>query len=329
MTFSSPNFLPWIASATKSRSPLGNLPCASRMRARARARRTAEALPPSCAKLALDGPGSVFLNSSRASSSDKILMVSWMATSSSARSFLRSSHSEDLLSQSFLMLAANSRSSAREPCVASNSCFMLTISTWSVPMRSVFFSMAAVRMLICFVFAAWSSSKTATDFASASCTSFRLAAKSSFICFRIPVTSPLFGTYSPEPCKNPITTPRSNSVAELSATALRSRAMPASLCSSAPPLAPRSMAAMAFVRPSTYILSSDSFSRKPLFCFSRSATALASVSLAAALSSCACLRSSLVCASWSPPSWMLVSSCGTLDWPSAMAAARSFPVPVQ
>mmetsp|Transcript_33688 Transcript_33688/g.88241 ORF Transcript_33688/g.88241 Transcript_33688/m.88241 type:complete len:222 (+) Transcript_33688:263-928(+) len=158
----------------------------------ARARfRSAMPLASICTKL---GDGRVFLNSSRASSSDKILMVSWMATSSSARSFLRSSHSPVFESQSFWICSANLRSSARLPCVAWRSCFMLTTPTCSSPMREVFDSISAVRTLTCFDLAVVSSSKVATAFASASWTSLRLEAKLSSICFNMPVTSPLFGT---------------------------------------------------------------------------------------------------------------------------------------
>mmetsp|Transcript_1788 Transcript_1788/g.4571 ORF Transcript_1788/g.4571 Transcript_1788/m.4571 type:complete len:222 (+) Transcript_1788:920-1585(+) len=158
MTFSSPNFLPWIASATKSRSPLGNLPCASRMRARARARRTAEALPPSCAKLALDGPGSVFLNSSRASSSFRILIVSAMASSSSWRVFWRSSHSAAFEPQLFCRSAMNFWSSTSCAWVSVRSFSIWTISTANWPTRWVFDSMLSVKAFTSFALAAISSS---------------------------------------------------------------------------------------------------------------------------------------------------------------------------
>mmetsp|Transcript_5104 Transcript_5104/g.11309 ORF Transcript_5104/g.11309 Transcript_5104/m.11309 type:complete len:301 (-) Transcript_5104:645-1547(-) len=143
-----------------------------------------------CSRLGL---GRVFLKSSNASSSLRILMVSEMATNSSLRVLVASSHSAVLVSQFLLRSARNFWFSANASEVSSMSLPMLTISTPSSPMRVVLPSMALVAAAISFSLAATSSPYA--FLASSSC--LEMSAKSpimsSFICFRMPVISPLAG----------------------------------------------------------------------------------------------------------------------------------------
>mmetsp|Transcript_64511 Transcript_64511/g.166013 ORF Transcript_64511/g.166013 Transcript_64511/m.166013 type:complete len:251 (-) Transcript_64511:522-1274(-) len=155
MTLLMSTFLPCSARTMKSSS--GRLPRLWRMfsmtlRAFLRCLDSSEA---TWRRLAL---GSVFLKSSRASSSLRILMVSWIATSSSLRTFLRSSHSADFESQLAPISWESFWSAMRAACDSVRSFFMFAMLTWSSPTRAVFFSMAAPRAWTCFVLAATSSS---------------------------------------------------------------------------------------------------------------------------------------------------------------------------
>mmetsp|Transcript_158220 Transcript_158220/g.274798 ORF Transcript_158220/g.274798 Transcript_158220/m.274798 type:complete len:201 (+) Transcript_158220:1044-1646(+) len=193
-TLSKFTFLPWSATAMKSSS--GRWPpawCfASAIWARARF----------CCEITLTftctralAPGSVFLKSSKASSSFKILIVSANATCSSARTFMFASCSSFFVAQSVSKSARNFWSSAKAFSVSLKSPFICTISTPSSPTRTVFVSMAAVRAAISFSLAAISSSYALIDAASAASASASPFAIVSFICFRMPVISPPCGAY--------------------------------------------------------------------------------------------------------------------------------------
>mmetsp|Transcript_102391 Transcript_102391/g.320147 ORF Transcript_102391/g.320147 Transcript_102391/m.320147 type:complete len:259 (-) Transcript_102391:252-1028(-) len=152
-------FLPLSASTMKSRLARSRgraAPSALRSEPRAR-ERSADMLEATWTKLALV-LGSVFLKSSRASSSFRTLMVSARATNSSARVFDRSSHSAVFVSQLPFSSARNFVSSAREACVSERSDFMFTICTPSSPICVVLLSMDAVSAAVSFVLAAISSS---------------------------------------------------------------------------------------------------------------------------------------------------------------------------
>mmetsp|Transcript_5129 Transcript_5129/g.11413 ORF Transcript_5129/g.11413 Transcript_5129/m.11413 type:complete len:241 (-) Transcript_5129:297-1019(-) len=149
------------------------------------------ALDVTCTKLGL---GSVFLNSSKASSSFRILIVSAMAIISSLRSFEISSHSFSLPSQFFSRSARNFLSSSKASWVSSRSWPISVISTANFPLLSVFASMASVWAAISFFFA----STNAAAFFLASSSAVVMSSKSfsipSLICFSIPTISPLCGT---------------------------------------------------------------------------------------------------------------------------------------
>mmetsp|Transcript_17476 Transcript_17476/g.26410 ORF Transcript_17476/g.26410 Transcript_17476/m.26410 type:complete len:229 (-) Transcript_17476:31-717(-) len=104
------------------------------------------------------GLGRVFLKRSRASSSLRILIVSWMATSSAARVFWRSCHSLSLVEQEDSSSEASFWSAIKAASDSVRSAFMLATSTLSSPMLWIFFSIEAPRVSICFCFAAMSSS---------------------------------------------------------------------------------------------------------------------------------------------------------------------------
>mmetsp|Transcript_83080 Transcript_83080/g.222898 ORF Transcript_83080/g.222898 Transcript_83080/m.222898 type:complete len:229 (+) Transcript_83080:792-1478(+) len=154
ITVSNPTFLPRSASTRKPRRAWSASPftCACWTRAAARARWLA-VVTATCIRLAL-GTGRVFLNNSSASSSFRILMVSWRARSSSARVFERSSHSAVFVSQPFSSSAKNFLSASRVFAVSSKSSFMLTISTASSPEAESFDSISVVRASISAVLAA-------------------------------------------------------------------------------------------------------------------------------------------------------------------------------
>mmetsp|Transcript_19696 Transcript_19696/g.52245 ORF Transcript_19696/g.52245 Transcript_19696/m.52245 type:complete len:274 (-) Transcript_19696:651-1472(-) len=190
MTFSKPIFLPRRASTRKPRRAcLGFAWRARCRRATARDRRSALCTF-TCSRLAL-GAGSVFLKSSRASSSFKILIVSARARSSSLRVFTRASYSASFVEHPAFRSASSFLSSRRLPAASSRSAFICTMDTPSSPTRASFCSMEAVSTPISFFFAATSASCSLTAAASASSAAFSDFMKSSPICFSIPVTSPL------------------------------------------------------------------------------------------------------------------------------------------
>mmetsp|Transcript_50329 Transcript_50329/g.109355 ORF Transcript_50329/g.109355 Transcript_50329/m.109355 type:complete len:214 (-) Transcript_50329:376-1017(-) len=142
-----------------------------------------------------EAEGSVFLKTSRASSSLRILIVSERATSSSPRVVFTTAYSSSLVLQSDARFARNFWSSMRDASVSVRSSFMCTISTLSSPERAVFFSMDWPRELISLDLAAESSSKSFTASASSCWTCARLLSKLSFMSLRMPMISPPFGTY--------------------------------------------------------------------------------------------------------------------------------------
>mmetsp|Transcript_6315 Transcript_6315/g.14456 ORF Transcript_6315/g.14456 Transcript_6315/m.14456 type:complete len:209 (+) Transcript_6315:638-1264(+) len=134
ITFSKPCALPCSASITRSRAepPRRGEP---RSTASARAR-SARELSWICTRLA-EGAGNVFLNNSRASSALRTLMVSASASSSSARTLHRASHSAVLVAQPFCSSARYFLSSARVSFVSSRSLLSSATSTLSSPRRII------------------------------------------------------------------------------------------------------------------------------------------------------------------------------------------------
>mmetsp|Transcript_45763 Transcript_45763/g.83833 ORF Transcript_45763/g.83833 Transcript_45763/m.83833 type:complete len:263 (-) Transcript_45763:733-1521(-) len=153
-TFSKLTFLP--VSATAMRSNAARLECvAGAFWISARAfLRTSRLLDSIWTKLGL---GNVFLKSSKASSSFKILIVSAMATFSSALIFSISSHSLSFEAQFSSMSAKNFLSSAKASSVSPISLAMLAMSTPNLPTRADLSSIAAVCAAISFSFAATNS----------------------------------------------------------------------------------------------------------------------------------------------------------------------------
>mmetsp|Transcript_25340 Transcript_25340/g.80542 ORF Transcript_25340/g.80542 Transcript_25340/m.80542 type:complete len:228 (+) Transcript_25340:828-1511(+) len=152
-TFSKLTFFPRRASARKSRRGSARLlwPRLLAARARSACRLTSLPLALVCSR---EGLGSVFLKSSRASSSLRILMVSARATSSSARVFCTTSHSALFFSQFLSRSARNCLSSASDLVVSSRSAFRASISRPVCPWRPSLASMACVLLLISFSLAA-------------------------------------------------------------------------------------------------------------------------------------------------------------------------------
>lgn len=147
-------------------------------------------------RLAL-GAGRVFLNNSRASSSFKILMVSEMAASSSVRVLTRSAYSSSFVLQPFSSSASIFLSSSSAASVSDWSPFMVTMDTPSSPTFSVLDSTDDVRASISFFLAAMRASNSSMALFSAAVASARDLLMESPICLRMPVISPLAGTYLP------------------------------------------------------------------------------------------------------------------------------------
>mmetsp|Transcript_105793 Transcript_105793/g.257020 ORF Transcript_105793/g.257020 Transcript_105793/m.257020 type:complete len:212 (+) Transcript_105793:840-1475(+) len=140
-TLSKLTFFPWSASTKKSRRG-----SASILRCRLLAMSACNACRRTSLPLALvcrsEGLGSVFLKSSRESSSLRILMVSARATSSSERVFCTTSHSAFFFSQFLSRSAKNFLSSSNDFVVSSKSSFKASISKPVCPLRSSLDSMA-------------------------------------------------------------------------------------------------------------------------------------------------------------------------------------------
>mmetsp|Transcript_1695 Transcript_1695/g.4549 ORF Transcript_1695/g.4549 Transcript_1695/m.4549 type:complete len:208 (-) Transcript_1695:794-1417(-) len=154
MTFSKPIFLPLSAYSIKATMELPEPALADACCKIARARdRTDAALMRISTKLAL-APGSVFLNNSRASSSLRILMVSASASSSSARTLQRASHSASLVAQPFFSSARYWVSSSSVSLVSSRSLASSLSITFTSPRRVISSSICAVSVFTSFVLAA-------------------------------------------------------------------------------------------------------------------------------------------------------------------------------
>mmetsp|Transcript_61864 Transcript_61864/g.191689 ORF Transcript_61864/g.191689 Transcript_61864/m.191689 type:complete len:214 (+) Transcript_61864:1226-1867(+) len=201
--------------------------------------------------------GSVFLNKSNASSSFKTLMVSARATSSSARTFLRSSHSAVFSLQLWSKCARTCWSSASAAWVSERSSFIWTICTPNSPIAVVFVSMAAVRACVSLVFAAISSSKVLMAVSSVAVRSAKFLDMLSPISFKMPVISPLFGEYSELslPDRNESNSWRSTSSMSCLLRSSRRSAAAALVCRKLPAM-PFSSAAVALVMASMFASSS-------------------------------------------------------------------------
>mmetsp|Transcript_25624 Transcript_25624/g.65117 ORF Transcript_25624/g.65117 Transcript_25624/m.65117 type:complete len:252 (-) Transcript_25624:562-1317(-) len=143
-TFSKPTFLPCRARASKSSSGRFRRLAAAWIFCNAWAL-SAEAETWICMKLAL-ALGKVFLKRSKAESSLRTLIVSPMATSSSARVFLTASHSAAFVEQPASNSALNFWSCASVSFVSSRSPATAAISTPRVPTRSILSSICCCNM---------------------------------------------------------------------------------------------------------------------------------------------------------------------------------------
>mmetsp|Transcript_38217 Transcript_38217/g.83900 ORF Transcript_38217/g.83900 Transcript_38217/m.83900 type:complete len:273 (+) Transcript_38217:812-1630(+) len=230
--------------------------------------------------------GIAFLKSSSASSSLSSLMVSERAISSSARVFLRSSHSAALLSQPFSSSARYSLSLARAFSVSARSFFFATMATATSPVRTVFSSMDWVSAATSFALADESSSYSAIAASSAAVASERPFAIVSLSCFRMPMISPLLGTYS-----DPSVADKNDANISLSSSGISCldwvslRKTCAAPVWRKPPVTPFSRAAMAFASASTFAPFSAFSAAYAAACFSRIAVASAAEDFAASRSS--------------------------------------------
>mmetsp|Transcript_31253 Transcript_31253/g.49909 ORF Transcript_31253/g.49909 Transcript_31253/m.49909 type:complete len:299 (-) Transcript_31253:673-1569(-) len=140
------------------------------------------------------GVGSVFLNNSSASSSLSSLIVSAIASNSSARTLVLTAHSSSLVLQFFSKSFRKASSSIRLLVVSSRSSFWVTSCTPSSPMRVILLSIDFVKELISLVFAAINSSKSLIADVSSAVAVARLFSIVSVISLRIPTICPLWGT---------------------------------------------------------------------------------------------------------------------------------------
>mmetsp|Transcript_124056 Transcript_124056/g.347412 ORF Transcript_124056/g.347412 Transcript_124056/m.347412 type:complete len:267 (+) Transcript_124056:136-936(+) len=195
MTFSKPIFLPFNAIAM--RSSCGRVmelaAAALEMMARACPAAVARLSVPSCTKLALPALGNVFLKRSRASSSFNTLMVSAIATSSSARVFLISSHSAVLVLQLVSSSIWNFVSASSAALVSSKSFAMPAICTPISPTRIISSSICLERVSTSLFFAAIKALKFSMAAVSSVVASSKSFCISSSIVFKMPVISPLAG----------------------------------------------------------------------------------------------------------------------------------------
>mmetsp|Transcript_42235 Transcript_42235/g.101613 ORF Transcript_42235/g.101613 Transcript_42235/m.101613 type:complete len:257 (+) Transcript_42235:362-1132(+) len=185
-TFSKPCFFPRKASNTRFVAvPLWVFSAAMALA------RTARSVVWICSKLV---EGRVFLNNSRASSELSILMVSAIATASSARDFLASSWSAPAVLHLASSSARNFSSASLVFLVSSRSPFLFTASTARSPDRAVFSSMASVLAWISLFFACTMPLWLATASFSSLVISAKFSDISSRICFKIPTICPLAGS---------------------------------------------------------------------------------------------------------------------------------------
>mmetsp|Transcript_9868 Transcript_9868/g.29162 ORF Transcript_9868/g.29162 Transcript_9868/m.29162 type:complete len:433 (+) Transcript_9868:117-1415(+) len=280
----------------------------------------------SCTKLGL---GSAFLKRSRASSLFRMAMVSRIATSSSPRSFTRSSRSACLPSQSWFRSFRNFWSSISAASLLLRSFFICTTSSCSSPTRAVFFSMEAPSVFTSLSFAASRSWNRATASLSLFSTPARSSSKLAFISLSMPTTSVPLGTYPSElpEERKARTACLSSSVIPASpaaAAARRSDATAAAPSCTRPvvPAMPFSIAGMAAARAATWPFSSEDSFAYPSCSFCRRAVASATAALAASRSPWCCFSSCFSLATALSDSSMSDCSCGTLVVLAAMLARR-------
>mmetsp|Transcript_13306 Transcript_13306/g.36006 ORF Transcript_13306/g.36006 Transcript_13306/m.36006 type:complete len:264 (+) Transcript_13306:900-1691(+) len=194
-TFVNSTFLP--DSAKAMRSILARCRSAACRRALLTAdcalRRMAFELTWICTKLLALADGRVFLKSSSASSSLRVLIVSEIASSSSLRVFCLSAHSADLVEQPFSSSFANAWSSVRESAVSAKSAFISTTATLSSPIFLVLDSMEDVSASSSLFLATIRLSYVLMASFSCSVASARFFSMVSPICLRIPTICPLAG----------------------------------------------------------------------------------------------------------------------------------------
>mmetsp|Transcript_76668 Transcript_76668/g.119801 ORF Transcript_76668/g.119801 Transcript_76668/m.119801 type:complete len:297 (+) Transcript_76668:57-947(+) len=190
-TFSKLTFLPLSASAMRftRKSPFSPRPACCKA---TNARFFTDC--PFAANCNRAGVGSVFLNNSSASSSLSSLIVSAIASNSSARTLVLTAHSSSLVLQFFSKSFRKASSSIRLLVVSSRSSFWVTSCTPSSPMRVILLSIDFVKELISLVFAAINSSKSLIADVSSAVAVARLFSIVSVISLRIPTICPLWGT---------------------------------------------------------------------------------------------------------------------------------------
>mmetsp|Transcript_81443 Transcript_81443/g.217855 ORF Transcript_81443/g.217855 Transcript_81443/m.217855 type:complete len:325 (+) Transcript_81443:1215-2189(+) len=283
-TSSKPCFLPWMAINTKSTLT----PPRPRRAAIARFRTSCE-LSCTCSKLGL---GRDFLNSSKASSLFRSLMVSAIASSSSARVFLISSYSAACDLQVFSNSSKYPSSSSTALVVAFKSLLSVAILTANSPVRPVFTSIASVAAAISSFFALVKLLKFSTASVSALVISSRRSVISSTIVFRMPTISSEAAPFSPVPdCKK---ASRSCLLSSEAVSTMCLKTAPASDCRKDDDV-PFSMAAIAADIAFKFAFRSASSDSKAVLSFLRMLVACSTASLAVERSSLCCLSSSSTC----------------------------------
>mmetsp|Transcript_95725 Transcript_95725/g.189757 ORF Transcript_95725/g.189757 Transcript_95725/m.189757 type:complete len:435 (-) Transcript_95725:252-1556(-) len=319
-----PPDLPCNARAMKSRRGSGILLFALAACKTAIARRFRFwALSLVCRKEAL---GSVFLNKSRASSSLRILMVSAIASNSSARVLVLSAHSASFVEQPFASSAKNFLSSARAFAVSSISSFISVISRPTCATRSNFDSMAAVFASSSLVLASIKSANVLIASSSVAVTSANVFSMVSFNCLRMPTISPLAGTY-PCPCdKKALSISLSGELISASRVIRRKTAVAAAFCKKLPAIPP-SIAAVALPSAAMFVLRSDDSFENAAASFSRKALAVAIVFFASATFALCCLMSFSSCTFVASAFSNALDTCGNLLSAASIDCVKSF-VPV-
>mmetsp|Transcript_93834 Transcript_93834/g.261229 ORF Transcript_93834/g.261229 Transcript_93834/m.261229 type:complete len:357 (+) Transcript_93834:903-1973(+) len=313
MTFSKPTFLPRSAKAMRSSSGRPERPVrlAPRNEAKARARRVA-VLANTCTKLEA-ALGRVFLNRSSASSLARILMVSASAVSSAERVLERSSHAAACVLQPLSSSDKYFLSERRASSVSERSFFICMMVTARSPLRLIFVSIDVVSAATSFFFATIIALCSSNAASSAALSWARSLLISSPICFKIPVTSLLCGTYS-ELCvllRNDNNTSRSSSTMSWVVATSFCRTWAVPVCKKLPAI-PFSSAATAFVIASMFELFNAFSVANAAASFSRMDTDSDMVLSAALRSACAFLTSSSSCFFCSSSFSMLEPNAGTL-----------------
>mmetsp|Transcript_94908 Transcript_94908/g.173913 ORF Transcript_94908/g.173913 Transcript_94908/m.173913 type:complete len:318 (-) Transcript_94908:470-1423(-) len=210
-----------------------------------------------CTCMKLAAAGNVFLKSSKESSDVSILIVSANATSSSFDIFVNSSHSFVFAAQFSSKFAKKLWSSAKLSLVFSRSFSCCAMDTPSSPIRTLLVSMALVREAISFFFAATRPSKSEIAPFSASEISASSAVISSLIVLRMPVISPLLGTYPscwPTMRKDERRS-RSEGLMSMLDMVRRRRVAAPDVCRNAPDM-PDSIAGIAFLNAAMFVFKS-------------------------------------------------------------------------